>query len=98
MHVSYWLIIIGVVGYLINAVVIWRFVKGLQKQIQSEVREERRKRKKSERDQDGQWGSHEKVIKENPGYKWTMHVGTLMFLVCAFGVVWTLLRLVRLLP
>ena len=99
MHVSYWLMIVGVVGYAGNALVIYHYVKGLQTQIRDEVRQEKRyRRRHPEESQDEKWSAHERVIKENPAYKWTMHIGTVMFLSFAVGLVWMVLRLVRLLP
>ena len=92
--------ICGVVGYVANAVVIYRYVRGLQKQIQAEVREEKRRKRKhgGEGQDDDKWAAHGKVIKENTGYRWTMHIGTFMFLLFVVGLVWMILRMIHLLP
>ena len=99
MHASYLVASIGLVGYAANTILIYRFVKGLQSKIQAEVRQERRlERRREHESRDDQWKVQEKVIKENSGYQWSMYFGTLMFLTFIVGMLWVILRLLRILP
>ncbi len=98
-HASYWVASIGIVGYALNAVLIYRFVSGLKARIRNEVRKERQlDRRRESENRDENWKVQERVIKENSGYKWSMYFGTLMFLVAIIGGVWILLRLLKILP
>ena len=99
MHASYLVASIGVIGYALNAVFIFRYVKGLQSEIREEVRKDRRLDNRRENEnRDEKWKTQERVIKENSGYKWCMYFGTLMFLTFVVGVIWIILRLLHVLP
>jgi len=87
-HISYWLMSVGMVGYVINYTIINHFIK--IKTIQIAMREKREGQAYKPKN------AKEKRIleKEVPLLKWTIPFGTTMFFMFVAGGVWSLVRFI----
>lgn len=88
MHISLWMLIVGILVYFINITIVNHYIKVKAYQIQQERRMERRRT--SERRDVKQ---DEKLMKEVPKLKWTVPLGFAAFLSAIIGGLWALLRM-----
>ena len=87
-HISYWLMSVGMVGYVINYTIINHFIKIKTIQIAMEQKRGGQPYKPAS-------AKEKKLLeKEMPLLKWTIPFGTTMFLMFVAGGIWSLVRFI----